>query len=68
MFLTAAERTISGSELYPFEGFTEDAKRTLTLAQEAARSHHSYVGTEHVNLLTIKLQRAERDWLRSISG
>src|SRR5579864_9493852 len=51
VFLTAAERTLSGSELYPFERFTESAKRVLTLAQEEAeRSHHSYIGTEHLLL------------------
>ena len=37
--------------MYPFEQFTERAKKTLTLAQEEAeRSHHSYIGTEHLLL------------------
>ncbi len=37
--------------MYPFERFNEDAKRTLTLAQEEAeRSQHSYIGTEHLLL------------------
>ena len=37
--------------MYPFERFTEAAKRVLTLAQEEAeRSHHSYIGTEHILL------------------
>jgi flavin reductase (DIM6/NTAB) family NADH-FMN oxidoreductase RutF len=37
--------------MYPFEKFTEDAKRTLTLAQdEAERARHSYIGTEHLLL------------------
>jgi len=37
--------------MYPFERFNDDAKRTLTLAQqEAERSHHSYIGTEHLLL------------------
>jgi ATP-dependent Clp protease ATP-binding subunit ClpA len=37
--------------VYPFERFTERAKKVLTLAQEeAARSHHSYIGTEHLLL------------------
>jgi ATP-dependent Clp protease ATP-binding subunit ClpA len=37
--------------MYPFERFNEDAKRTLTLAQEEAeRAHHSYIGTEHLLL------------------
>ena len=37
--------------MYPFERFTERAKKVLALAQEEAeRSHHSYIGTEHVLL------------------
>jgi ATP-dependent Clp protease ATP-binding subunit ClpA len=37
--------------LYPFERFTEGAKKVLTLAQEEAeRSHHNYIGTEHLLL------------------
>jgi ClpA/ClpB-like protein len=37
--------------MYPFERFTEGAKKVLTLAQEEAeRSHHSYIGTEHLLL------------------
>jgi hypothetical protein len=37
--------------IYPFERFTERAKHVLTLAQEEAeRSHHSYIGTEHLLL------------------
>ncbi len=36
---------------YPFERFTERAKKVLNLAQEEAeRSHHSYIGTEHLLL------------------
>jgi ATP-dependent Clp protease ATP-binding subunit ClpA len=43
--------------LYHFERFTDTAKRVLTLAQEEAeRSRHSYIGTEH---LLIGLLRAE---------
>jgi hypothetical protein len=43
--------------VYPFERFNEDAKRTLTLAQEEAeRAHHSYIGTEH---LLLGLMRVE---------
>jgi ATP-dependent Clp protease ATP-binding subunit ClpA len=35
--------------VYPFERFSADAKQVLTLAQaEAAQSHHSYIGTEHL--------------------
>ncbi|MHB8589939.1 MAG: ATP-dependent Clp protease ATP-binding subunit [Candidatus Dormibacteraceae bacterium] len=37
--------------MYPFERFTELAKKVLALAQEEAEtSHHSYIGTEHVLL------------------
>ena len=44
--------------MYPFERFTEDAKRTLTLAQEeAARSHHSYIGTEHLLLALLRVEK-----------
>lgn len=43
--------------MYPFERFTEDAKKALTLAQdEAERSGHSFIGTEHV---LIGLTRAD---------
>ncbi len=42
--------------MYPFERFTTSAKRTLTLAQEEAeRSHHSYIGTEHLLLGLLRL-------------
>src|SRR5258706_1885514 len=43
--------------MYPFERFTERAKRVLTGAQEEAqRSRHSYIGTEHLllGLLTVE--------------
>jgi len=37
--------------MYPFERFSEEAKQSLTFAQEEAeRSHHSYIGTEHLLL------------------
>jgi ATP-dependent Clp protease ATP-binding subunit ClpC len=37
--------------VFPFERFTERAKKVLALAQEEAeKSHHSYIGTEHVLL------------------
>ncbi len=37
--------------MYPFERFSERAKRVLMLAQEEAeRAHHSYIGTEHLLL------------------
>jgi hypothetical protein len=41
--------------MYPFERFTERAKKVLTLAQEEAeRSQHSYIGTEHLLLGLLK--------------
>lgn len=46
--------------MYPFERFTERAKKALTLAQEEAESAgHSYIGTEH--LLLGLLGAAERN-------
>ena len=43
--------------MHPFERFTNSAKRTLTLAQEEAeRSHHSYIGTEHLLLGLLRLE------------
>jgi ATP-dependent Clp protease ATP-binding subunit ClpA len=40
-----------GSGMYPFERFTERARKVLTLAQaEAEASGHSYIGTEHLLL------------------
>lgn len=43
--------------MYPFERFTDAAKETLTGAQrEAERSHHGYVGTEHL-LIALVTQR-----------
>ncbi|HLQ60746.1 MAG TPA: Clp protease N-terminal domain-containing protein [Candidatus Acidoferrales bacterium] len=37
--------------MYPFDRFTERAKKVLSLAQqEAERANHSYIGTEHLLL------------------
>jgi len=48
--------------VYPFERFDEASKRVLTLAQEEAeRSHHSYIGTEHILLGLLR----ERDTVAS---
>ena len=45
-------------ELLPLGQFTSAAKRTLKLAeQESVRSHHSYLGSEHV-VLALLHQRA----------
>jgi flavin reductase (DIM6/NTAB) family NADH-FMN oxidoreductase RutF len=50
--------TCERARVYPFERFNEQAKRTLTLAQEEAeRSHHSYIGTEHLLLGLLRTER-----------
>jgi ATP-dependent Clp protease ATP-binding subunit ClpA len=37
--------------MYPFERFTERAKKVLSLAQEEAeKAHHTHIGTEHLLL------------------
>jgi len=42
--------------VYPFERFAQDAQQSLTFAQEEAeRSHHSYIGTEHLLLGLLRL-------------
>jgi flavin reductase (DIM6/NTAB) family NADH-FMN oxidoreductase RutF len=44
------------STMYPFERFTERAKEALTMAQEEAeRSRHSYIGTEHLLLGVLRV-------------
>jgi ATP-dependent Clp protease ATP-binding subunit ClpA len=49
--------------MYPFERFTERSKKVLTLAQEEAeRSRHSYIGTEHLLLGLLR----EREGLAAI--
>ncbi len=46
-----------GVRMYPFERFTERSKKALTLAQEEAeRSHHSYIGTEHLLLGLLRVE------------
>jgi ATP-dependent Clp protease ATP-binding subunit ClpC len=43
---------------YPFERLTTDAQLTLQLAQEEAeRSRRSYIGTEHILLGLLRLER-----------
>jgi ATP-dependent Clp protease ATP-binding subunit ClpC len=47
--------------VYPFERFSEDAKRVLTDAQaEAERSQHSYIGTEHLLLALLRVDSEAR--------
>ena len=54
--------------MYPFERFTQDAKKVLTLAQEEAeRSHHSYIGTEHILLGILRGDGPGGEALRSLN-
>jgi ATP-dependent Clp protease ATP-binding subunit ClpA len=54
--------------VYPFERFAQDAKQALTYAQEEAeRSHHSYIGTEHMLLGLMRLPEGHaREVLREL--
>ena len=50
--------------MYPFERFSADAKKVLTLAQEEAeRSRHSYIGTEHLLLAILRVPGTAQDVL-----
>lgn len=41
-----------------FERYTNDARRLVVLAQEAARErHHNYIGTEHLLIATVRVIR-----------
>jgi len=52
--------------MYPFERFTDDSRKVLTLAQEEAeRSRHSYIGTEH---LLLGLMRVHGTASRVLAG
>ena len=43
--------------MYPFERFTDRAKKVLTLAQgEAQKANHSYIGTEHLLLGLVQVE------------
>jgi len=45
--------------MYPFERFTELAKKALTLAQEEAeQAHNSYIGTEHLLLAVMRVENS----------
>ncbi len=44
--------------MYPFERFSDDAKLALQMAQEEAeRARHSYIGTEHLLLGLLRIER-----------
>jgi hypothetical protein len=54
--------------MYPFERFTDAAKKVLTLAQEEAeRSQHSYIGTEHL-LLALLATKSEASQILGTLG
>ena len=41
--------------MYPFERFSNTAKKTLTIAQQEAEvAHHSYIGTEHILIALLR--------------
>jgi len=53
--------------MYPFERFTADAKQVLTLAQEEAeKSRHSYIGTEHLLLAMLRVPGTAQKVLTSM--
>jgi len=53
--------------MYPFERFTTDAKQVLTIAQEEAeRSGHSYIGTEHLLLAMLRVPGTAQRVLTSL--
>jgi hypothetical protein len=53
--------------LYPFERFSHEAKKVLTVAQaEAERAHHSYIGTEHLLIAICETESAARRALRRL--
>jgi ATP-dependent Clp protease ATP-binding subunit ClpC len=50
---------LEGPDVYPFERFTNTAKKTLTVAQqEAVGAHHSYIGTEHILIALLTVEEA----------
>ena len=57
MFVTSCEaQTVDAMHRYPFEQLSEDAKRTLVLAQEEAElARRGYIGTEHLLLGMLRL-------------
>jgi len=55
--------------VYPFARFTENAKQVLTLAQdEAEKSHHSYIGTEHLLLGLLRETEGRASKLLTLLG
>lgn len=55
--------------MYPFERFSAPAKTVLTLAQEEAeRSRHSYIGTEHLLVALIRADEGSAAGVLRILG
>ena len=53
--------------MYPFERFSEDAKKVLTHAQkEAEQARHSYIGTEHLLLGLLQVDSEARQLLQRL--
>jgi len=50
--------------VYPFERFSDDAKKVLVFCQtEAERAGHSYIGTEHMLLALLEVDSEARSRL-----
>ncbi len=55
--------------MYPFERFSEDAKKVLTHAQkEAEQARHSYIGTEHLLLGLLQVDSEARQLLHRLGA
>ncbi len=53
--------------MYPFERFSEDAKKVLTHAQkEAEQARHSYIGTEHLLLGLLQVDSEARQLINRL--
>jgi flavin reductase (DIM6/NTAB) family NADH-FMN oxidoreductase RutF len=58
---------LTAAPMYPFQRFTEDAKRVLLTAQkEAETSGQSYIGTEHILIALLLVPGKARDTLKSV--
>lgn len=52
--------------MHSFERFSDSAKRVVSLAQEEAqRSQHSYIGTEHVAIALLRVDDGGADAVRT---
>jgi ATP-dependent Clp protease ATP-binding subunit ClpC len=63
----AAARATLQDAVYPFERFSEDARKVLTYAQkEAEESGHNYIGTEHLLLGELQVDSEARHLLERL--